>query len=682
MSQISPPAASPDIAGVMPPEAYQQFSSTPPTDNTAAVPTTGATGVYTDADITTVTSSIDPTITNIGYKRTYDNGHAATQKLVATLLFPGFGQSGRNTSMFPDAMAQRMAGYVDPSSGRAPLVLRTETRGRGNGGTIDYARDGQDALDILDHVGAALTANVFGYATNTDGSFKKDTIPAIVVGYSTGALDALNFACRFPDRTLAVVLYYPNYDIGYDPSDSYYMLRPASTRASIAGWVHPGGDLRLTPGAASLDQYLVRNPIDAIARIMALPNGPHVWLLGDIPDDDVLPTKTRLRDAIQGIAGAKAKLHIHLTTTGDFNRILHSQGPNGAGSAYAERYFFPYALKNAAEWTIPQKSPDGDLRLPGWMKTKLFEVWTGNTNNPKSAAGAGGKDHAGELKYDNAARRFRFRPLTTTNGYLQIIREGVKRVKQFTAGQDLFVDLNVSEVITTVADLGFTSSWRADAGVTNSSGVTHWVDNIGGVLDFLPVSNKPALSTDANGKNFIQLTAASSHALQIAQLLLNPLQDFTIAFTYKKMSATNNQYLLDFAHVGSAALFGMQYSSATSGYFLTDSNTWFIQNSNGLGGCTTSQDVIHVAYMTRRNGTAYMNLDTLNGSVPSSPFSATTFTTSGSNKTTIGAGWANGAGVLWRYADIGVYEIDIKQEASSEADMISHFALMKSRWAF
>ena len=682
MSYTIQAVANANASGLMPAEAYQQFSATPPTDPVSAVPTTGATGVYTDVDVTTVTSSIDPSITNIGYKRTHDNGHAGTQKLVATLLFPGFGQSGRSISMFPDAMAQRIAQYVDPVSGRAPLVLRTQTRGRTNGGTIDYARDGQDALDILEHAGQALTTNVFGYATNSDGSFKYNTIPAIVVGYSTGALDALDFACRFPDRTLAVVLYYPNYDIGFDPLDSYYMLRPAATRASIAGWVQPGGDQRLSPGAASLDQYMVRNPIDGIARIMALPGGPHVWILGDVPDDDVLPTKTRLRDAIQSVPAAKAKLHVHLTTTGDSNRILHSQGPNGTGSAYAERYFFPYVLEKAAEWTMPTKSPDSDLRLLGWMKTKDFEIWTGNTSNPKSAAGAGGKDHAGELKYDNKTRRFRFKPLTTTNGYLQIIREGVSRVKPFTAGQELTVDLNISDTITSVADIGFTGSWRADQGVTNSSGVTHWVDSIGGVLDFVPVTNKPALSTDANGKNFIGFTAASSHALNIAQLLLDPLQDYTIAIVFKKTTSTQNQYLFDHSHHGSYAVFGLSYTSALSGYFLGDNGTWMIQNSNGLGGNSITLNDIHVAYLIRRNGVAYIKVDTLDGSAPSSPFVATNFTKTGTVKTTIGASWADGAGALWRYFDGGIYELDIKQEAMSEADLISHFALMKSRWSF
>lgn len=686
MSNITPPPASQDINGIMPKEAYQQYASTPPTNPTAAIPTTGASGSFTEVDVTTVTSTIDPTITNLGYKRCHDTGHAATSKLVPTLLFAGFGQSGR--SSFSDAQAQRMAGYVDPTSGRAPLVIKMQTRGRGNLGTIDYARDGQDALDILDHATNAVGSNVFGYATNGDGTFFGNA-PAIAIGYSTGGLDALNFAARFPDRCLGVAVYFPNYDLGFDTEDSYYGKQGVSIRPTLDAQVQPGGTTWLTPGAASRDQYMARNVIDAIARIVAIPGGPHVWLLGDYNETEGLPSITRLKNALQSIPGAKAKVHICITQTGDSNRILHADGVNGASEIYSERYFFPYLLANAAEWTMPRKSPPGDLRLLGWMKTKLFEVWTGTTTNPKSAAGAGGKDHAGEFSYDHDTQRYKFKSLTTTSGYLMVIREGVKRVVPFTAGVEVIIDFNVvrsgvTEVYDTdpTKDLGFTMSWQADSGVTDSSGVTHWLEKIGGTLDFAETTNKPTWGTDANGERYIGFTKASSHKLVLNQLLINPLQDFTIAITCSRRSANTDMSILEFSHHGTPARGGIQYNGTNSGYILNDSGAWMIANSNGVGGGSMAIDTIHVIYLFRRNGVLYMSMDGLVGSVPFSAFNNATFTQSGTNTTSIGCGWANGGGAYWQFLEGRIYEIDVKQEAINEADAIAHMALMKTRWQF
>lgn len=688
---LFPTVSNQDAFGFMPKEAYQQFASVPPTNPTAAIPTTGASGSFTEVDVTNVTSSIDSSITNLGYKRCNDTGHAAASKLVPTLLFGGFGQSGR--SQFSDALAQRMAGYVDPASGRAPLVIKMQTRGRGNGGTIDYARDGQDALDILDHATNAVGSNVFGYATNGDGTFKGNA-PAIAIGYSTGGLDALNFAARFPDRCLGVAVFFPNYDIGFDSEDSYYAKQGTSIRTTIAAQVQPSGDVRLNAGAASLDQYLVRNVIDAIARVVAMPNAPHVYLLGDYNETEGIPTITRLKNALQSIPNAKAKVHICITQTGDSNRILHSDGVNGASEIYAERYFFPYLLANAAEWTVPRKSPAGDLRLPGWMKTKLFEIWTGATTNPKSAAGAGGKDHCGELQYDHDSQRYKFKSLTSADGYLQIIREGVPRVVPFVAGVEKIVDFNVVRSITEVydsdptKDLGFTMTWQADSGVTDSSGVTHWVEKRGGILDFAydsVVGDKPTWGTDGNGKRFIQFTRTSNlvgNKLLLNQLLVNPLLDFTIAITCTRTSATTGMSILETAHHGTAARAGIQYNGSNGGYILNDSGNWMIQETNGVGGGTMAIDVPHVIYLIRRNGSLYMFMDGLVGAVISSPFVNASFTQTGTNKTSLGCGWADGGGAYWQFADCGIYEIDVKQEAINEADALAHMALMKSRWSF
>lgn len=662
--------ATQNAEGLMPASLYQAVAFVPPTDPTDAIPTTGATGVYTEVDVTNVTSSIDSSITNIGYKRCHDNGHAATQKLIPVLLFPGFTSSGRTE--FSDAMVRRMAGYVDPASGRAPLVIKTQTRGRGNGGTIDRARDAQDALDILDHASSAVGANVYGTAGQ---------VSAICIGYSTGALDALNFAARFPDRCLGVVCYYPNYDLGVDPYDSYYPLQTSTNRAIIAGQVQPSGDVRLTTGAASIDQYLARNAIDAVPRIMSIPGGPHVWVIGDTNDPEPLPTRERLRDALQAIPAAKAKAHIHITATGDSNRVLHGDGDDSAAAQYAERYYFPFLLANAAEWTMPRTSPAGGLRLLGWMKTKLFEIWLGRNSSPKTDGTYGGRDHAAEFEYDDYIRKFTVRPVASLSGYCQTIRDGDNRNTAITAGTKTTIDLNVSRTITTVTDVGYEHSFRADLGVTNSSGVTNWADQIG-ALAFTAAANKPSYTTDANAKNIIRFNSASSQKLVLNSLLVNPLQDFTISFVAAKTSSGDN-YGMELSHHGSSAIIPVRLSSTPTAIasFTPDGGGTGIANVNGVGnGQPFTLNAPHVFTLMRKNGYLYMSVD---GQLwGKSAFTSSAFTLTGTVETTVGCGWANGGGVYWNFFDGDFYEIDSKQSAISDADLFSYIALMKSRWSF
>ena len=163
---------------------------------------------------------------------------------------------------------------------------------------------------------------------------------------------------------------------------------------------------------------------------------------------------------------------------------------------------------------------------------------------------------------------------------------------------------------------------------------------------------------------------------------MNPLLDFTIAITCNRSSATTGMSFIETSHHGTAARIGIQYNGGPGGYALNDSGQWMIQETNGVGGGSFTINTIHVIYLYRRNGTLYMNIDGLVGSVPSSPFTNSTFTQTGTNTTSLGAGWANGGGAYWQFLDGGIYEVDFKAEAISSADIVSHRALMKSRWSF
>lgn len=635
----------------------------PAPDNTDAIATDGASGTYSEATVTNLVSSIDPTINNLGYARCHDIGHAGYGRLIPVLLFPGF--TGNGLAEFPDSTARRIASYVDKETGRAPLVIKIRSRGRGGLGSIDHARDTQDVLDILDDAIKAVGSSVYGTS-------------AICVGYSTGCLDAMLFACRVPDRCLAHVNFFPNYDLGMDARDSYYPIVNPTNRTTVAASVTPNGDTRMTPGD-SLDQYAARNAIDAVARMMATApdNALHGWIIGSSDEPEPLPTIDRLKDALLAVPGARAKTHVHITKTGDANRVVHADGNTGAASIFAERFFYPYLLRNVTEWTMPKFSPPGDLRILGWMKTRLFEIWLGGNAKPKSEAGVGGRDHVAELKYNDHSLQFLLKPVTSTNGYAQVIRDADDRDVAFTAGVECNINLNRVRVLSDVTDIGIEHSFRASADVTNSSGVTAWKDRFSS-LTFTASANKPALATDAQGKSTIRFAAVSSQKLVLNSLLVDPLKDFTIFLTVNKTDSAIGSFL-SLAHHASYAryVFGFTSNTESVSYF-KDNGTWAIANENGLGGHVFDINNKHVIALMRKNGFMYESID---GSAWSkSNVTTDVFTKTGTLTTSLGADWADGVPDYWHYLTGDIYQIDTKQKATSESDVFAYVALMKTLW--
>ena len=650
-------------------------STVAPTDPVTAPSTSGATGTYSEASVTTVTSTLDGAITNLGYDRCHSLGHVGSKKLVPTLLFPGYQQ---NKTQFSQTLKRRLADYVGPT-GLAPLVIAVNSRGRVAGGTIDYVRDRQDRRDCLAHaVSAVGLANVFGSGES-----------CIVVGYSTGCLDALLYACTFPDRVLAVVLYYPNFDLGVDPADSYWALQDTTQRAYMISQI---GD-RAQGAAAAIDPYLVRNPIDAMARIVALPNGPHVWVLGDRTEAPLvpLPNPDRLVAALLAVPGNTGKIHIQITQTGSSNRILHDEAADGAGSIYAERYWATTVLTSTAEWLMPRESPSTGLRLLGWMSTRSvtasdstarpgFEIWTGTVTAPKTNS-AGGRIHVCEFHYWDTGRQFIFDPVTSQSGYLQVIRDADDRSYTLTAGTKLNVNLNVSATITEYADIGFAHDFKGGVGVTGTTQVTAWADQIG-ALTFTQSAGTtcPAATTDANGKALLRFAGASSQYLVLNSLLINPTADFTVCMVVSKTNVTGG-FVFEVSHHGTYGVCNIGYNSGVSANnYKVNAGTYGYANTNGLGGQTWTQTTLHFVALMRKNGVFYMSLDGSNWS--KSAVVADTFTTTGTNTTSIGAGWADGGGAFWQFWTGDVYEVATKNGATSEADITSAWALMKSRWQF
>lgn len=653
-------------------------TTTPPSDPTTAPSTAGASGTYSEATAT-VTSTLDSSITNLAYDRCANAGHAGTSKGVPFLLFPGFSQT---KSQFTQAMKRRLADYVDPVSGRAPFVLGISSRGRGTGGTIDYVRDRQDRDDCVKHAVAAVGAsNLFASGRGV-----------VVIGYSTGCLDALLYACTFPDSVLAIVLYYPNFDLGVDPADSYWALQSTTQRTTYL--VPQVGD-RAQGSAAAIDPYLARNPIDAIARIVALPGGPHIWILGDRTEAPAvpIPNPDRLAAALRAVPGAISKTHVHITQAGDVNRILHDAGVDGAGTIYSERFWVTTVLAGAAEWSMPREAPPNGLRLLGWMRTRTitgsvnpsddrpgFEVWTGTVVNPKANA-AGGRLHACEFRYWDTGRQFTFDPVTSQNGYLQVLRDASNRSYDLTAGSKLILNLNVSMAITAFADLGFQHEWKGGVGVTGTTQVTNWADQIG-ALAFTATAGTtcPATATDADGKALLRFDATSSQKLLLNQLLVDPTKDFTICMVVNKTNATA-QFILEMSHHGTAAVLNIAYTSGvTSSNHKNDAGTYATLNTNGIGGQPFSQNAKHFVVLMRKNGADYISIDGSAWSLSTVP--SDSFTTTGTNTTTIGCGWANGGGAYWQFLTGDVYHLVSKDSATGEADLLAGWKLAKDTWTF
>lgn len=619
----------------------------------------GASSSYEEVTVSNITSSIDSSVTNLSYRRCHNLGHVGTAKLIPTMLFAGFGSSG--IAEFPDSMVERMSRYKDPTSGRAPLLLKLNLRTN-----RDYCRDTQDAADLLDHAITSVGSSVYGTS-------------AICIGYSTGALDALLFAARYPDRCLGVVLYYPNYDIGLDPKDSYYVMQSDSNRAIISGRVQPSGDIRLSSVDSSLDEYITRNAIDSLPQIMGLEGGPHVWILSDVDDTEVLPSVSRLVSTLGSTRESSIKVHSYSSQSGDSLRILHSLGDNSDGAIYAERYYFPYLLKNAVEWSMPDRVDKNKLRVLGWIKTRLFELWLGETTTPKSDA-TGGLNMSADLAYSDSTRQYSISPVTTPTGYCQIIRDRDNRDTAISSvNYSTNINLNRIRDISTVQSIGVTHSFRADAGVTDSSGVTNWTDQIGG-LSFTASTNKPSYTVDSNGKNIIRFSGASSQKLLLNSLLVTPTQDFTLFIVASKTNSTYGS-LFELSHHGTYSRVGLAYNSGTdSGYAFDNSNNWAISNTNGIGSHIFSQNTPHVFALMRYSDRLYLSMDGSNWSY--SGYINLTFTTTGTNTTSIGCGWADGGGAYHQFFTGDVYELDSKPAATSECDVFSYKNLMQSRWSF
>ena len=676
-------SATVDRAGSMPAQLYSEATGIPPTDPTTPLPTTGSTGVFVDTTATNVASTLDPSITDLAYDMSWDTGHKASKILMPFLLIPGLAQSKAGIS---STCRHRYAGYTDESAAYAPLPIAVTTRGRGNGGTQRYVRDTQDLFDLL---AAAVTAAEAAGCTVYGGGRC-----AVIVGYSTGAFDLQLALARRPEGVLAGAELFPNFDIGYDADDGYRQLVSDTIRST---YLDTQIGARGQGSAAELDPYMARNAIDGLPRNLAMLGAPHLWVFGDETEAPLvpIPKPSRLSSALRAHPASAAKTHVWITTDADAVRVLHGRGLPGedagvdsTGAQLAERRFVRAALA-AREWTMPRETPAGGLRVFGWMAAKEianatdpadnrpgWEMWLGPNAGPRSDEAAGGTKHACEVRVFDAGKQFLIEPVTSADGYYEIRRDGDTRKGTIEAGGKRIVRMNEAPVISTLDEAGFTDVWHSDtvgAGTVStwaaSIGAKSWVSTL--------VASDPATATDGDGKQVVRFTASSSHRLKMASLLVDPTQDFTLAFVLNNRSATANKYLFELRHKGGTSAVSIWRSSGIRVSYLNASNANAFGTSNIEQPMTAAAK--HWVVIQRRDDVVSLSVD---GAVLiKATVTAGTFTTS-TVETLIGCGLGNDGTTYYNHSDVDYYTIAAAQAVVARPMLDASWARMKTVWSF
>jgi hypothetical protein len=663
-----------DTDGAMPKEAYQEFVGQPPTDPTADPVT--RTGTFTSVTAT-LSSSIDTSITNLGYRRVHLPG--ATE-YVHLVVIPGFAQA--YGAGFTTEFLERLASYYDPETGRAYLVTAITTRGRGNLGTVDCVRDSYDIADIIDHSVAAAGLTM---AHNSKC--------AALSGYSTGAHGVLLFMRRFPDRVLAAINYWPNFDLV-----EYYGKQSETIRTNYLDvWL---GNLR-TRSEAVLDYYRASNPIDCLGEFMAQDGAPPVWIFADEGDPDAqgLPDHNRLIEACQAFPKGAANTHPHVSASGDEHQFRH--GTNGvdggiddAGNVWSERMWVTSVLNAPTERLFPRQ---GRVRVLGFLETRRdvdsgrpgFSVWLGKNASPKAdvytsqGVQCGGQGFVADLVYDDSGTQYHVTPRTSQSGYVQVIRHLDNRDEAITAGTPHTVDLLKAPTFASLAAAGMQHDFKAGVGLTGSSPVTAWADQIG-ALTFTAVSG-PSTGTDGDGAAYLAFTSGSSQYMSMSSLAFDPRADFTLVLVVDKTISTS-QYYFAVSHHGTRAELAVWHNSTERGTYLLDVNgTYGTATSNGVGNHTFSLNAKHAIVMRRHttiDGTPKLGIMVDGSNWSETTIVADTFTTTGTNTTSIGAGWADGGGAFWQFLTGRIYRAAWCSSAKSDSDVAGIIARVKTDHTF
>jgi pimeloyl-ACP methyl ester carboxylesterase len=639
-------------SGLLSASLYQRLTGTAPALSTAAL-TSSAGSTWTDTTETGLTDGISAS-TQLKYRRSYKNDVAGTGNLVLTGFFPGFAS---DDSLYDTTFMHRVTGYVEATTGRGLLAVALTGPGRGINGSVDYRRDRWAYRYMLNHAATAEGAKVWAAGRSR-----------ILVGMSTGALDALLYAATFPEDIAALVLIAPNWNMGYG-ANSYYDLQSASNRSLIEGQLAA----RLTSSAASLDTYRVVYPATAVRRLLDLPGWTApIFVLGDRTEAPLVPIPDP--DPLVSILGTNLQneslLRPKITASGDDNRGLHAGLPNNDGSIYFERAWFP-VVADVAEYTMPDAVEAPGLQVlgsmafkaktgssNGWDNRLALEAWIGRNADAKSDATYGGKEHVADLTFDNRSGIYRFDTSitsTTTNGKIQIIG-GPEALDDFshafTAGGVCRIELAESPTITdALTETHYSKEWSAES--LSTGAVSSWAD-AGATLSFVQAtgSKQPVCATDGNGHKYVEFDGVDD-VLLLTNNLWDPRGDFSVEGVFNKLDSAS-RVIVDLARVGTLEESRIAWNVLYNGQYLDSANA---ESGGEVGGTGGANAIFSVLY--QRHGTQHMG--SVNGSAYQKGTIGNEWAGLGTTIVSLGAGYAGSGGVAYLNAKVRVYWLRIKQ---------------------
>jgi hypothetical protein len=100
-----------------------------------------------------------------------------------------------------------------------------------------------------------------------------------------------------------------------------------------------------------------------------------------------------------------------------------------------------------------------------------------------------------------------------------------------------------------------------------------------------------------------------------------------------------------------------------------------------VGNHTFSINAKHVIVMrryTKIDGTSVLGISVDGSNWSESEVTADTFTTTGTNSTSLGAGWADGGVVFWQYLTGRIYRVAWCQSAKSDSEVAGMIARAKT----
>jgi len=619
-STFGVPVATADAPGTMPAAAYRAYAGEPPTDAAATPSTTGATGVYTTANID-VTATLGTASLRARY--CWDQGRAAAGPLKLLLLWGGYRQPG---TQFIDAQLQRYASWGFLAVALTPRGISPST------GDVTYCEAPQDAYDVAEAV--AAIAELAG-VTGLDGG-----ATVCHYGVSTGATHVLLCLARLPHRFAGGVVFAPNWDLA-----AYWKLSTFA-RSTLIGDVGDFG----TGTEAERDPYEVRNGARACGAILSLPEcASPLFVFGDPADAVATPLGGDPDDLVTSLSPTHvAASKVHAYTTG----YLHADAPNSGTALTAETYWAPVLLATTA-WSMPRIYRG--LTILGWLNTGNEEIWLGPLASPRGAA-TGGKSHVALVDGHGIEGRYTVTPITSTDGFVQVLRGAETREEPFTARSPREIGMLATPVITSPTEVGITTEWLSDTSVTGGATITAWGAAIGSG-SLATAANHPADTDRGDGIHVVRFTRASTQRLVMSSLAVNPNSDMTMVMVLRDRTGTANAYYGELRDSGGRS--AISWWRSGSAFRLSGLDTSgaeiFASPQQAM-----SVDADHFIAIVRRGNTVTLSVD---DAVVASTTVTGTFTVDGSMKTIVGAQIGNDGTTIFNGSDVDYYMFAVAQTA-------------------